>query len=383
MPSISQQDEFDLVCALATADLNVSRATRFRESDLSAVDWAEVVRLTEHHNVLPLAARELIEDRCDLPEDVKNSLRSAYDMNVRRNLWFGAELVRIMHELDSVGVRAIPFKGPLLTQMLYDDGLRSFTDLDILIAPSELERAKNVLVEIGYHPAQEIDPTIERFWLRNGYERAFGNSVAENLVELQWALLPRFYAVDLRVEDLIARAATVNFGGAKTACLAPEDLLVALCLHAAKHLWTRLIWIVDIAELLRKQSIDYAVVNTRARELGILRIVSVSLWLVKNVLGVELDPQAETLIAADLKVAELGREFSKRLIQGEEYNFESTKYFWLIMMLRERRWDRWRYLWRLVWIPGTGDLAAVRLPEGLFFLYRVIRLGRLMGKLVQ
>jgi hypothetical protein len=50
------------------------------------------------------------------------------------------------------------------------------------------------------------------------------------------------------------------------------------------------------------------------------------------------------------------------------------------MKLRERRGDRWRYLWRLVWTPSAGDIAAVRLPEALFPLYRIVRIGRLMRK---
>jgi hypothetical protein len=45
---------------------------------------------------------------------------------------------------------------------------------------------------------------------------------------------------------------------------------------------------------------------------------------------------------------------------------ESTEYFRLILKLRERRGDRLRYLWRLVWTLGVGDVAAVRLPEALF-----------------
>jgi hypothetical protein len=63
------------------------------------------------------------------------------------------------------------------------------------------------------------------------------------------------------------------------------------------------------------------------------------------------------------------------------YDFESSEYFRQIMQLRERRSDRWRYLWRLVWTLGPGDVAAVRLPETLFPLYHVVRIGRLLRKL--
>ena len=61
----------------------------------------------------------------------------------------------------------------------------------------------------------------------------------------------------------------------------------------------------------------------------------------------------------------LGTEFAERLARGAAYDFESTEYFRLILKLRERRGDRWRYLWRLVWTPGAGEIAAVRLPEAL------------------
>jgi hypothetical protein len=282
---------------------------------------------------------------------------------------------------------ALPYKGPVLAQSLYRDlGLRSFSDLDFLISPADFERAKQALAEIGYRPAADLTPAVERFWLRRGYERSFDSAAGENLVELQWALLPHFYAVDLRVEDLLARTGKTFVGEAEVPCLSPEDSLLVLCLHAAKHLWTRLIWLSDIAETLRSysgtQTIDYSMVFSRARSLGIARILGVSLWLVKNVLRTEIPQPAEEMITADPRVPALGIEFAERLARGATYNFESTEYFRLILKLRERRADRLRYLWRLVWTPGAGEIAAVRLPEALFPFYRIVRIGRLMRKLV-
>jgi hypothetical protein len=103
---------------------------------------------------------------------------------------------------------------------------------------------------------------------------------------------------------------------------------------------------------------------------------------VKNVLRADLPQPAEEMIAADPRVPALGSEFAERLTRGASYDFESTEYFRLILKLRERRGDRWRYLWRLVWTPGVGDVAALRLPEALFPFYRIVRMGRLIRKLV-
>ncbi len=378
-------DEFELLCALTGAHLTPERIDRIAHWNLSNLDWSELVRLAERHGVLPLAARNLMEHGRGLLPELGRSLRSLYEANLRRSLRFAAELARILQHFERWQLRAVPYKGPVLSQSAYGDlGLRSFCDLDFLISPNDFERAKQALAEIGYRLSTDFTPTVERFWLRTGYERSFDGAGGKHLVELQWALLPRFYAVGLSVEDLLPRAVHTVVGGCEVPCLAPEDSLLVLCLHAAKHLWTRLIWLSDVAETLRAQAqtqaIDFEQVFSRARVLGIARILGVSFWLVKNVLHADLPKPAEEMIAADPQVPVLGAEFAARLARGAAYDFESTEYFRLILKLRERRADRWRYLWRLFWTPGVGDLAAVRLPEPLFPLYRFVRIGRLLRK---
>ncbi len=386
--ALQREDEFELLCTLAGAELAPQRLERIGNWNLSTLDWSDVLRLAEHHGVLPLVARNLIGHGCDghgrgLPPETQRSLRSAYEANLRRSLWFTAELARIMQHFERRQLRALPYKGPVLAQSVYRDlGLRSFSDLDFLISPADFERAKQALAEIGYRPFADFTPAVERLWLRTGYERSFDGAAGKNLIELQWALLPHFYAVDLGVEDLLARAGRTVAGGREVPCLSPEDSVLVLCLHAAKHLWTRLIWLSDIAETLRTQTIDYSLVFSRAGALGITRILGVSFWLVKNVLRAGLPQSAEEMIAADPQVPALGSEFAERLARGAVYDFESTEYFRLILKLRERRGDSWRYLWRLVWTPGAGDVAALRLPEALFPLYRIVRIGRLIRKLL-
>src|SRR6266478_5826193 len=227
-PSVSStrlqtQNGFELLCALAGAELSPERRERIANWNLTAVDWSEVLRVAEYHGVLSLVARNLIDNYRvkkgrGLPPEVERSLRSAYEANLRRSLWFTAELARIMQRFERRQLRAVPYKGPVLAQSLYRDlGLRSFSDLDFLISPADLDRAKQALAEIGYRPSGEVNPAIERLCLRTGYERSFDSAAGKNLVELQWALLPHFYALDLRmedlrVEDLLARAGRTGLG---------------------------------------------------------------------------------------------------------------------------------------------------------------------------
>ena len=184
------------------------------------------------------------------------------------------------------------------------------------------------------------------------------------------------------VEDLLARAGRIRLGAGDVPCLSAEDSLLVLCLHAAKHLWTRLIWIADIAESLRAPDIDFALVVRRARALGIARIVGVSCWLAERLLGAAIPAPAREVIEHDPEVPKLGEEYAARLARASTYNFDSTEYFRQVWRLRERPSDRCRYLWRLASTPGPGEIAAIELPESLFPLYRVVRIGRLLRRLV-
>jgi hypothetical protein len=301
---------------------------------------------------------------------------------LRRNLWFASELARIVEAFKNRRVRVVAYKGPLLAESAYGDiALRNFGDLDLLISPGDHQPATQILRDLGYQPSSEFSPAVGRFWLNNGYERSFDSGAGKSLVELQWALLPRLYALDLRTDDLLARSQTAAVGGREVQSLSPEDSLVALCVHAAKHLWMRLIWVCDIAETIRTQPLDWVIVSSRAAELGIMRIMAVSLWLVRDLLDCALPESAVRMIDSDPSVTAQAKAFASRLARSATYDFESTEYFRLLFHLRERRRDRARYLWRLLWTPGQGELNAIRLNESLFPLYRVVRVMRLVGKL--
>ena len=364
-------------------ELDPARVTRLADSDLCRIDWNEFLRLADHHGVSSLAAKNLLAYGRGLPEQVIRSLQSAYETNVRRNLWFAGELGRIARHFEGKKLPVLPYKGPVLAESAYGDlALRNFSDLDFLVVPADFEPAKQALAELGYQPAMPLKPESERLWLRFGYERAFDSAAGKFLVELQWNLLPHFYAVNLETEELLERSVAVSVAGQAIRTLSPEDLLLVLSLHAAKHLWTRLIWVADIAETMRTHSIDYELVVSRAQALGIKRALGVSLWLARHVLEAKLSPPAEDITASDSQIQVLGREFAECLQRSATYDFDTSAYFRKIMRLRERRLDRWRYLWRLLWTPSEGDLAAVHFSEALFPLYRLVRLWRLARKIL-
>ena len=86
-----------------------------------------------------------------------------------------------------------------------------------------------------------------------------------NLLELQWALQPRFYAVDFDMDGLFERAVNVAVAGRRVKTPSPEDLLLVLSVHAAKHVWGRLIWLCDIVQILKLGNLNWDWVRAHAR----------------------------------------------------------------------------------------------------------------------
>jgi hypothetical protein len=338
-----------------------------------------MLALVDHHRVVPQVYGELSAYSHLVPAQHLDALRSRYQDNARKTLWFTAELARIVSHLESAGVKALPYKGPVLAQGLYGEVTqRQFGDLDVLILPADVSKAKASLRDLGYKLALELAPEIEAAYLETGYEYSFGSACGQNLLELQWRIVPRFYSIDFDVSDFFDRADEISLGGRSMRTLCPEDLLLALSVHAAKHAWVQLSWLCDIAELARSRHLDWNAIRSEAQRLGIERIVKLNLLLAHRLLGL---PLPSTRFKEDPQTAALADEFVSIIRQSADYNTESIPYFRLMMHLRERWQDRARFLWRLALTPSVSEWSTVRLPKPLHPIYRVVRLWRLSKRL--
>src|SRR5215467_5492005 len=95
-----------------------------------ALDWPLLVGEARRHHLTPLLHRTLADGCPDLvPPPVLEALQADCTRIRTRNQLLLQELVGILGALEARGVRAIPFKGPLLAVEAYGDvGLRMFTD---------------------------------------------------------------------------------------------------------------------------------------------------------------------------------------------------------------------------------------------------------------
>jgi hypothetical protein len=153
-----------------------------------------------------------------------------------------------------------------------------------------------------------------------------------------------------------------------------------LSVHAAKHVWGRLIWLCDIAQILKREELNWDWIQAQAKELGVERILHITLLLTERLLKASIPGPIETAVRSDRAALDFADEIEQSLPGGVHSEEPQISYFRLMMRLRERRIDRVRFLMRLVFTPGPGEWASVRLPKMLFPLYRVVRLARLAGR---
>src|SRR5947209_9598761 len=113
--------EFELLLACCAVDAPETRLQRVAAALKKGVAWSDVIRLGEHHSVLPLIYRTTRDLAPAIPAAIRDDLRARYENNARRNLRFTAELFRILDCLEAHEIPAIPYKGPALAETLYGD----------------------------------------------------------------------------------------------------------------------------------------------------------------------------------------------------------------------------------------------------------------------
>lgn len=385
MPGLSapHETEWSLLLA-ACSDLSPEEKSRRMGQLLgSPIQWNALRSFAENNGVLPIVTQALVCVGDQIPAEGLAALKQSYQTNLHKALFLSREFVRVVDCLSQAGIEILPYKGLVLAETIYGDiALRQSGDIDLLIRGSDLTRVRDAVSQLGYVPHLKLSHDEEEAYLRSGYECAFDGAAGQNLLEVQWAIQPHFYAVDLDMEGLFRRGHKVTVAGTEVKSLSAEDLFIVLALHAAKHVWGKLIWVCDLARISKLPTLNWNWIGARAQELGIARIVQITLLLARELLEASVPAAAIDALARDGRVGPLVGEIRSFIASEKSFDVESLGYFCLMLRLRERPTDRIRFLSRLVLTPGPGEWAVARLPKPLFPLYRMVRITRLAARMV-
>jgi hypothetical protein len=224
---------------------------------LSPVDWDKVAAVAENHGVAPIVGANLKLE----------SLQRAFFENVLIKAQEAERLARGIGRLREAGYQVMLLKGAALDLLVYrEPWVTTSKDSDLLLRP-----------EPGRRLADD--------------ERAVRRSLYRSGIECD---LPGHHDVDMNgvlpihFDRIWAAARTVDYHGQEAFVMAPEDLLISLCINSCRKRFFRLKHLFDIAETAQRLEIDWDRFAARAREDRCEAIVYTALHVARETLGCEV-----------------------------------------------------------------------------------------------
>lgn len=378
MSYTSPNEEVETLLLCARSRMNEEEVARLRELCSRRLDWERVYRLARRHAVLPTVFTQLNSHASDqVPENFLQKFKRDFEENAARNLLLTAELEKLASEFERRGLELLAYKGPALAASAYGRiTLRRFVDLDVLVRRSDIDGAQKVLAELGYRPQVCLTGKQEVLLRRAQHNLAYSREGGGVLVELHWAVTPPLYARTRSVEEMFERSVNVRLISREVRAPSPEDLLLALTVHGTKHLWERVAWIADIAEVIRSNpALNWKYLFESARELRVERMLGFGLALTERLMRTPLPVQPTPALSESMKRAL--NYVTMRAFEDGELRAGLKSNIGFNLRLREGAADWLRYF-GYIFTPTEGDYGARRIPDSLSFLYFLYRPFRLM-----
>lgn len=262
----------------------------FREEHRAAVekllpvDWEKVAVVAESHGVAPIVGANLKLE----------SLQRAFFENVLIKAQEAERLAQGIARLREAGYQAMLLKGAALDLLVYrEPWVTASKDSDLLLRPEPGRRLS------------DDERAVRRSLYRSGIEC---DLPGHHDVDMNGALPIHF--------DRIWQAARrVDFHGQEAFVMAPEDLLISLCINSCRKRYFRLKHLFDVAETVHRLEIDWGRLAARAREDRCEGIVYAALHIAAETLGCEV-PDLEALRVPRPRILLIRRLVARFLRRG-------------------------------------------------------------------
>ena len=351
-----------------------------RNTAQAVTDWPSFLAMTRAHRMAPMAYQCLEEALAAIPAATHEQLAADYQRNLCQSMVAASELLAVLAAFEHEQIRTMPFKGIVLAASAYPDlGMRACGDLDLLICAQDLDRAKAVLRQRGFGPVPAelrgrapAEPGTDL-----NHEDTLLRPRDGMIVELRWKLdfIYGRYGRDLGLEWAWQGHQIVQVIGAAVPSMSPEKNLLMLCMHASRHIWSRLLWICDIAHLIASSpQLDWDSVESQARELGLWKPLALGVLLAHRLVACPLDRAVLISMQRERTILRLVEHFEKHVLTMPGVGPAGRlPYNFLLLDLR----DRMRVLFSpSIFKPNDLDRAALKVlvPQPLYYLVRPFRI---------
>jgi len=262
--------------------------------------WPRVVELAIEHRVAALLWEALSKaPDCAAPAPVLEALKAQLLRSSATRMLCENTLGDVLRTLRSRGVEVIMLKGPTVAHTVYPrPELRIYHDLDMLCRVGDYAALREALFARGYTSAGTLESigSHERLAEKpspseSHHVRAFYDPSGDMKIEVHFDVL-QLGLVERHQEQFWREARTLMAGEVEMRVLAPEHQFLHLAVHAHRHCYSRLSWLIELDLLMRRQPdpIDWGQVMRLARDEGIGAILRHAIATSHAVLGTPRPP---------------------------------------------------------------------------------------------
>ena len=263
---------------------------------ITTAEWNNILAQLKLLGLAPLFYSHLANNTFAtvVPAYVLQVLLEEYYLHGARNTIILDDLCNLLKALRPSGIDAIVLKGACLAEMVYGDiALRPMQDIDILVRRKDLEDVEQVLIGMGYGPAER--PPVEEQCRMHHHLIPFTRPGSPT-IEVHWSLTPSDCRFPMAMEDLWEKTREVHFNEFTARMLCPVDLLTHLCLHICTNHRFSILEIknlYDIAQVLRHygEEIDWKMLGESTRRFGVGKYVYSTLLVAEKLFGAVLQPE--------------------------------------------------------------------------------------------
>src|SRR3989338_3931771 len=258
------------------------------------VDFSKVLKIARDNNVSQMLYPVLKKSE-NLPNRFIGELKKDYLSTAARNTLIYLEFKNIVGVFNKNGIDVIAMKGIALAELIYQNiGLRSMSDIDLLIRKEDIKRANDALEDMGYYAVD-----LSRFDGSDNYLTTCDYRSENPLhpsFHVHWHIVnssvPAPYSSRISMDEFWRDAAHVEISDVSVLTMSPHHFLIHLCEHAMRvtHSASKLIYLVDIKALAEryKDTLDWHKVIETSKDYGLDRFVYNILSLTRLNMGLDV-----------------------------------------------------------------------------------------------
>lgn len=313
------------------------------------------------HSIIADSDKEILLQslRKKLPEGVIKNLRKKYQTCFDHNTLLYDELIKILKLLNKENIEIILLKGAALAVAVYQDiGLRSMSDIDLLIKKDDLYKVINILRQANYAPVTKENVSNE--W---NYEYSMNIHFFKQIeprieFDLHWNLIrpPMFFPI--KEENIWEKAKEIKIGDEKTLILSNEDMILHLCSHYSFHHTFNfgLRSLCDIAETIRMNGaeINWHNLLTCAIEYKLEHCLYGALSLTKNNTSVKIPSDFFEQLKSNCKRGFV-RWIELKTIDPKYSNLQKIDTFTRLLLIKNTV-DKIKFL-KLLLLPSKKEIS--------------------------